>query len=121
MWGVNDHGNNANTDYYYVKQNSLIRVGGKVYDCDTGNGYYDTFYWGGYEPRWYRTGSNWENGHDLYYGSWLSKYESMMELTGNGTIAVVQALPTTDNNTNSQTIAIGTSKSESNNMFQTLT
>ena len=121
VWGVNDHGNNANTDYYYVKQNSLIRVGGKVYDCDTGNGYYDTFYWGAYEPRWYRTGSNWENGHDLYYGSWLNKYESMMELTGNGTIAVVQALPTTDNNTNSQTIAIGTSKSESNNIGFTFT
>lgn len=59
---------------------------------------------------------NFEEGHDLYYGSWLQKYESSMELTGNGTISIVQALPSTDNNTNSQTIAIGTSTSESNNI-----
>ena len=26
IWGVNDHSNNANTDYYYVKQSSTIRV-----------------------------------------------------------------------------------------------
>ena len=116
VWGVNDHGNNANTDYYYVKQNSLIRVGGKVYDGETGNGYYDTFYWGAYEPRWYRSASNWENGHDLYYGSWLNKYETSMELTGNGNITIEQALPSTDNNTNSQTIAIGSSKSETDNI-----
>lgn len=116
VWGVNDHGNNANTDYYFVKQSSQLCVGGKVYDCETGNGFYDTFYWGAYEPRYYRTGSNWENGHDLYYGSWLKKYESVMELTGNGTITTVQALPTTDNNTNSSTIAIGTSSSETDNI-----
>lgn len=116
IWGVNDHGNNANTDYYFVKQNSLLRVGGKVYVPETGEGYSDTFYWGGYEPRWYRTASNWENGHDLYYGSWLNKYQSTMELTGSGNITIEQALPTTDNNTNSKTIAIGSSKSESNNI-----
>ena len=116
VWGVNDHGNNANTDYYYVKQNSLLRIGGKVYDNTTGDGYYDTFYWGAYEPRWYRSASNWEDGDNLYYGSWLGKYETSMELTGNGNITIEQALPSTDNNTNSQTIAIGTSKSESNNI-----
>jgi len=121
VWGVNDHGDNANTDYYYVKQNTLIRVGGKVYDGQTGNGYYDTFYWGGYDPQIYRTAKNWANGHNLYYGSWLNKYESSMELTGNGTISIEQALPGTDNNTNSQTIAIGTSKSQSDNIGFTFT
>ena len=116
VWGVNDHGDNANTDYYYVKQNTLIRVGGKVYDNVTGNGFYDTFYWGAYDPQYYRTASNWENGHNLYYGSWLDKYESSMELTGNGTISIEQALPSTDNNTGSQTIAIGTNKSQNDNI-----
>ncbi|MBO5624358.1 MAG: hypothetical protein J5953_01030 [Prevotella sp.] len=114
IWGVNDHSNNANTDYYYVKQSSTIRVGGKVYDNTTGKGYHDTYYWGAYDPVHYRSGKNWENGHDLYYGSWLNKYETWMELTGSGNITTEYALPGTDNNSGSKSIAIGTSHSETN-------
>lgn len=115
IWGVNDHGNNANVDYYYVKQNTTIRVGGKVYEC-SGNGYCDTYYWGAYDPKMYRSAKNWPNGNDLYYGSWLNKYETSMELTGSGSITTEYALPGTDNNNGSKSIAIGTSHSESNNI-----
>lgn len=116
IWGVNDHSNNANTDYYYVKQSSTIRVGGKVYDWQTGNGYGDTFYWGEYTPELYRNASNWPDNHNLYYGSWLDKYETSMELTGNGNITTEYALPGTDNNSGSKSIAIGTSHTESNSI-----
>lgn len=116
IWGVNDHGNNANVDYYYVKQSTTIRVGGKVYDNKTGDGYGNTYYWGAYDPEMYRSAKNWENGDDLYYGSWLDKYETSMELTGNGNIIIEYALPGTDNNSGSKSIAIGTSHSESDNI-----
>ena len=116
IWGVNDHGNNANVDYYYVKQSSTIRVGGQAYDCQTGNGYSKTYYWGDYRPEKYRNATNWPNGHELYYGSWLNKYETSMELTGGGNITTEYALPGTDNNSGSKSIAIGTSHSESDNI-----
>ena len=116
IWGVNDHGNNANTDYYYVKQSSTLHIGGKAYNSETGNGYYDTFYWGRYKDEAYLTASNWSNGDNLYYGSWLSKYETSIELTGSGNITTEYALPGTDNNTASKTIAIGTSHTESENI-----
>ena len=116
IWGVNDHGNNANVDYYYVKQNSTIRVGGKVYDNKTGNGYSQTFYWGAYDPEYYRCAKNWPNGDDLYYGSWLNKYKTSMELTGSGNVTIEYALPGTDNNSGSKSIAIGTSHSETDNI-----
>ncbi len=111
IWGVNDHSNNANTDYYYVKQNSTLRIGGSRYTG--GNTYYDTFYWGKYEPRWYFQASNFENGNNLYYGSWLDEYKTYMDLSGEGNITVEYALPGTDNNSGSQSIAIGTSQSAS--------
>ena len=111
IWGVNDHSNNANTDYYYVKQNSTLRIGGSRYTG--GNTYYDTFYWGKYEPRWYFQASNFENGDNLYYGSWLDEYKTYMDLSGDGNITVEYALPGTDNNSGSQSIAIGTSQSAS--------
>lgn len=111
IWGVNDHSNNANTDYYYVKQNSTLRIGGSRYTG--GNTYYDTFYWGKYEPRWYFQASNFKNGDNLYYGSWLDEYKTYMDLSGEGNITVEYALPGTDNNSGSQSIAIGTSQSAS--------
>lgn len=111
IWGVNDHSNNANTDYYYVKQNSTLRIGGSRYTG--GNTYYDTFYWGKYEPRWYFQASNFKNGDNLYYGSWLDEYKTYMDLSGDGNITVEYALPGTDNNSGSQSIAIGTSQSAS--------
>lgn len=116
IWGVNDHGNNANVDYYYVKQNTTIRVGGKAYDNETGEGFYDTYYWGAYEPRYYRCAKNWPSGDDLYYGSWLNKYKTSMELTGDGRVTIEYALPGTDNNSGSKSIAIGTSHSETDNI-----
>lgn len=111
IWGVNDHSNNANTDYYYVKQNSTLRIGGQRYSG--GMTYYDTFYWGKYEPRWYFQASNFEDGDNLYYGSWLDEYKTYMDLAGAGNIVVEYALPGTDNNSGSQSIAIGTSQSAS--------
>lgn len=116
VWGVNDHGNNANVDYYYVKQNTTIRVGGKTYDNVTGKGFYDTYYWGAYEPSYYRSAKNWPSGDDLYYGSWLNKYKTTMELTGDGRVTIEYALPGTDNNNCSKSIAIGTSQSETDNI-----
>ena len=112
VWGVND--NSSGKDYYYVKQTVKIMVGGKVYDYATGNGYGNTFYWGSYEPRFYRTASNFKNGDDLYYGSWFQQYDASMELTGKGTINEEYALPGTDNNMGSKSIEINTNHSETN-------
>ena len=116
IWGVNDHSNNANVDYYYVKQSTTIHVGAAVYVPKTGDGYSDTYYWGPYDQENYRNAKNWDDNDIFYYGSWLHKYETSMELTGNGNITIEYALPGTDNNNCSKSIAIGTSQSESDNI-----
>ncbi len=112
VWGVNDL--SSNTDYYYVKQNATLRIGGKCFDHTTGSGYSKTFYWGAYDKDIFAEACNWDWGHDLYYGSWFDRSVQSMELTGKGNIHVEYALPATDNNNISTTIAVGTSKSETN-------
>ena len=100
-WGVHDMDNNK--DYYYVKQNVTLSMG-EV------NGYliyYDL------EPNLWWPASNYGDNWKNWYGSFLSKYDTSMELTGKGTIALEAAMPETKNSSTTQSISIGTSHSES--------
>lgn len=119
-WNVHDFG--SNRDYYYVEEEHHIHMGGKNSDKNK------TLYWGPYTmedwtytvggapsayyvpiPNYFRI-EGFENygSYSHYYGSWLSKTVHRMDLSGSGNIKLEQSMPGTDNNNNSQTIAIGT-------------
>ena len=106
-WSVHDFG--SKQDFYYITENVEIRVGGKSDNPSM------TMYWGSYKnDHWLIPNNSTYFTYDgslykYYYGSWLSKAEHSLELTGKGTINIVNSMPSTDNNTVSQTIAVGTS------------
>lgn len=99
-WGVHDMDNNK--DYYYVKQNVTLSMGDV-------NGY-KIFYPTNAENIWW-SASNYGDSWHLWYGAFLSKYDTSMELTGKGTIALEAAMPETKNSSTTQSISIGTSHS----------
>ena len=99
-WGVHDMDNNK--DYYYVKQNVTVSMGNV-------NGY--QIYYPMAEDKMYRA-YNYEDNWEWWYGAYLSKYNTSMELTGKGTIALEAAMPETKNSSTTQSISIGTSHSE---------
>ena len=101
-WGVHDMDNNK--DYYYVKQNVTVSMGDV-------NGY-QIFYPTRAENKWW-TASNYGDSWHLWYGAFLSKYDTSMELTGKGTIALEGAMPETKNSSTTQSVSIGTSHSSS--------
>ena len=118
-WSVHDFG--SNRDFYYVEEQHHIRVGGE--NSDKGK----TLYWGPYSKEdWlYSVGGDpnigimqyntfsiegWENkgnNYSFYYGSWLDESSHTMNLTGAGEIKVEKSLPGTDNNSVTESIAIG--------------
>ena len=57
--------------------------------------------------------SNYGDSWHRWYGAFLSKYNTSMELTGKGSIALEAAMPETKNSTTTQSVSIGTSHSES--------
>lgn len=100
-WGVHDMDNNK--DYYYVKQNVTLSMGNVngymiYYPCDV--------------REWY-SATNYGNDWKYWYGAFLSKYDTSMELTGKGTIALEAAMPETKNSSTTQSVSIGTSHSSS--------
>lgn len=97
-WGVHDVDNNK--DYYYVKQNVTLSMGE--------NGGYKFFYPTDDEHSWW-SASNYGSDWHLWYGAFLSKYVTSMELTGKGSITLEAALPETKNSSTTQSISIGTS------------
>jgi hypothetical protein len=100
-WGV--HAMDNNKDYYYIKQNVTLSMG----DRDG----YKMFYPKATENIWSSAsnygGSEWH----LWYGAFLSKYETSMELTGNGNIFVEAAMPETKNSGTTKSVSMGTSHS----------
>ena len=115
VWGV--HNTAKNKDYYYVQQKVRMEIGGKKDD----NEVWDpnkTLYRGPYEAHmWYVNSFTYQGKtYTHYYGSWLNKYLSKLNLTGEGTIKVEKAIPLTDNNNVSESIAIGESHSETNTL-----
>ena len=100
-WGVHDMDNNK--DYYYVKQNVTLSMGNV-------NG--EKFFYPKEGENWWSSASNYGDSWHLWYGAFLSKYDTSMELTGKGTIALEAAMPETKNSSTTQSISIGTSHSK---------
>ena len=100
-WGVHDMDNNK--DYYYVKQNVTLSMGNV-------NGY--KIFYPKEEENWWSSASNYGDKWNYWYGAFLSKYDTSMELTGKGTIALEAAMPETKNSSTTQSISFGSSHSE---------
>lgn len=99
-WGV--HEMESNKDYYYIKQNVTVSMGERdgvqIFYPKTG------------ENLW-STASNYGDEWHLWYGAFLSKYVTSMDLTGAGTIFLEAAMPETKNGGTSKSISMGTSHS----------
>jgi hypothetical protein len=125
IWGVNN--TETNRDYYFVEQNVTIGMGGKR----DGDDQYDrnkTLYHGPYSnDNWIEAGHKFykegvgDKDYDHFYGSWFDYGEYMLDISGNGTIMIQNALPETDNNTTSVSIAVGETHSETNTIGVTAT
>ena len=112
VWGVHNMENNR--DYYLVKQKVLASVGGKAWNGNPQT----TLYYGPYASnKWWE-----EMGNivERYYGSWYDAGTFSMNLTGAGTVVLEEAIPTTDNNNISTSVALGQSQSMTMSMGMTL-
>ena len=96
-WGV--HNMDTNKDYYYLKQNVTLsmgdRYGSKIFYPTQGDNY------------WYSATNFGE--YNRWYGAFLSKYDTSMDLTGSGSIHLEAAAPNTDNNSSTTTVTTGSS------------
>ena len=113
VWG--SHNMKTNKDYYFVEQKALSAVGGQ----QEGDARFDvnkTLYVGPYkEDEWIDANYDYKGDHYTgYYGAWWQHGEYSLNLVGSGTIKLEDALPTTDNNTMSTSIAVGETHSETN-------
>ena len=100
-WGV--HNMETNKDYYYLKQNVTLCMGEQdglkiFYPVSKSNTWYDATNFGEF--------NNW-------FGAFLSKYETSMNLSGDGSIHLEASAPNTDNNTANTTVSTGSSYSQS--------
>ena len=95
-WGV--HNMKTNMDYYYIQQHVSIRIKG------SGTKGYEIYY-PCTENEWY-TATNYEP-YNYWYGSFFSRLVTSMNLTGNGSIRLEEALPYTDNSTGYKTVNLG--------------
>lgn len=112
VWGV--HNMDTNKDYYYVQQKGVASIGGK----QEGDARFDpnkTLYVGPYDEEEYLD-AHFErykesNDHTYiyrhFYGSYYSSGDFYLELQGNGDIKLEDAIPTTDNNNTSTSVAVG--------------
>jgi len=113
VWG--SHNMKTNKDYYFVEQTALSAVGGQ----QEGDARFDpnkTLYVGPYKENEWLDGSIDFNGRHYsgYYGAYWHDAEFSLNLVGSGTIKLEDALPTTDNNTMSTSIAVGETHSQTN-------
>ncbi len=113
VWGAHNMDNNK--DYYYVRQKAVASVGGKQKD-DARFDLNKTLYAGPYEKDEYIDADwNYEDHHyTLYYGAWFQEGEFKLGLSGNGSIKLEDAIPTTDNNNTSTSVAVGEMHTETN-------
>ena len=113
VWG--SHNMKTNKDYYFVEQKALSAVGGE----QEGDARFDpnkTLYAGPYkENEWLDASYDSHGKHYTgYYGAYWQSGIYTLNLVGSGTIKLEDALPTTDNNTMSTSIAVGETHSETN-------
>lgn len=104
-WGIHDM--ESNKDYYYVKQNINVCY------------YNDDLRWMDPKPNlWYQC---WGYGsYNRWFGHFISKYRTTMDLVGNGSIRLEAAYPSTDNSTSSTSITVGSSSSQSRTVGMTI-
>lgn len=132
VWGV--HNMETNKDYYYTEQKVVASVGGKREGDDLWDAS-KTLYRGPYENRKWMflkkdRYSDPDNILDLefiadtdflrdhigcaVYGAWFNKGDFSLNLTGKGSIQLEDAIPDTDNNNISRSVAVGTTQSSTN-------
>ena len=109
VWGV--HNMNNNKDYYCIDQKITASVGGKkdnytYVPVSPGPEYHaETLYLGPYK----------ENEWDVdFYGAWFNNGDFSINMKGNGDIKLEDAIPDTDNNNVSRSVAVGETHSETN-------
>ena len=95
-WGM--HNMETKTDYYYIQEKILLRMGPVEANGTVWKIYYPTEGW--------KRATNY-GSHNSWYGAFLSKYENSLNLSGKGTIKLIEALPYTDNTSGSKAIIIG--------------
>ena len=144
VWGV--HNMETNKDYYYVEQKVVASVGGKREGDDLWNAA-KTLYRGPYDGgKWIIVGKDRYSDPDnilglefpepmppglptkllgdhygcSVYGAWFNKGDFSLNLTGKGSIQLEDAIPDTDNNNVSRSVAVGTSQSETNTIGGTV-
>ena len=119
VWGV--HNMDTNKDYYYVQQKGVASIGGKQ-DGDARFDPNKTLYVGPYDEDEY-LGAHYEyydedDDHTYiwrhYYGSYYRYGDFYLDLQGKGDIKLEDAIPTTDNNNTSKSIAVGETYSQTN-------
>ena len=124
IWGVNNM--ETHRDYYFIEQDVTVGMGGK----QDGDARYDrnkTLYQGPYSAdNWIKANQKinkegvGEKLYDHFYGSWFDYGEFKLDISGNGTIMLQNALPETDNNTTSVSIAVGETHSQTNTIGASL-
>jgi hypothetical protein len=113
VWG--SHNMTTNKDYYFVEQSALSAIGGE----QEGDDRFDvnkTLYAGPYkEKEWIKADYDYNGKHyKAYYGAWWERGTYTLNLVGSGTIRLEDALPTTDNNNTSTSIAVGETHTQTN-------
>lgn len=125
IWGV--HNMTSVKDFYCIEQKTIAAVGGQkegsiAYIIEAGRWGAETLYQGPYkENDWTKLATDDVNDFDYwFYGAWYNKGSFKMNLSGNGDIKLEDAVPVTDNNNVSTSIAVGESHSETNTIGATL-
>lgn len=120
VWGV--HNMETNKDYYLIQQDITAAIGGQ----QEGDDRFDTtktLYQGPYEEDEWIKLEDYDNRvfHDddyeeidHFYGSWFDGGEYAMNISGKGEPFVEEAIPQTDNNNVSTSVAVGETHSETN-------
>ena len=101
-WGV--HNLVTKKDYYYVQEKVLLKMGpqngDRVFCFDINDPRHTKGYYGWSLAKNYDTWQYW-------FGAFFTDFTTSMDLSGNGTVTVEEALPYTDNSTTYKTINIG--------------
>lgn len=113
-WGV--HNLTTKKDYYYIQEKVLLKMGEQdgdkifCFDINDPNQTTDGAGWASIDyhdgvavARYNLNGRNWM----YWFGAFFTRYVTSMDLVGNGTINLEEALPYTDNSTTYKTVNIG--------------
>ena len=101
-WGV--HNLSTHKDYYYIQEKVLLKMGekdgDKIFCFDINDPKQTKGIYGWSLAKNYDTWQYW-------FGAFFTRYVTSMDLSGNGTINLEEALPYTDNSTTYKTVNLG--------------